>query len=439
MKVFIYIILALISAGHSYATEEFSVEDTEKGCRSGNMEQCGNLSKLELESGNLINAKDHAKKGCDGGSMQGCIVLGVIFMKTDKSEAIRLFKQACDAKNTKGCINLALMKYDSGDKNEAKDLLKKACESGNAFACARQGVLENAMGNKKEAFELYKKACDGGEMLGCSDRGSAEFSNGNKDEAERLWDQACKGGEKRACEKLNAFLDEKIHLYQFACNKGDMSGCYNSGLALEKKADDNEAKGHILEVFQKACTGGEKRACDEIKTFLTSDCIKRRLKADIGCYVDGPTEKISAGSSFIRRVRIQSESCDAKAKQVEKGMGCSKVGDFEAKSGNYAEAEKIFAEGCTKTNNEGCGGIVCVGYLKMNQKKEAEAKQLFKIACSFAETTPGSYDSNAYEGCTVFPDSPNKKFNQKPLNDLTERESTCKRNWSQAWGPVNSN
>jgi TPR repeat protein len=437
MKVYIYVFLVLIALSHlSPAAEVFSVEEAEKACLAGKPEQCGNLSKLELESGNLANAKDHGKKACDGGAMRGCVVLGIILKKSDKSEATRLFKKACDTNYAKGCINLALLKYEDGDKSEAKENMKKACDQGDALGCDRQGALENELGNKKEALSLYKKSCDQGEMLGCTDQGSMEYSNGNKDEAERLWQLACSNREKNACEKFDSYLDEKIRLYQFACDKGDLSGCYNTGLALTKKDNAFEEKNNILQIFQKACTGGEKRACDEIKRFLTKECINWNLKADRECYVDGPIERMSAGTSIIRRIRVHNESCDAKAKQAEKGLGCSNVGDFEAKGGNYLDAEKIYSEGCNKTNSTGCGGLVCMGYMKMNQKKEAEAKRLFKQACNFSETSPGTHDAKGYEGCTAIPIAPrNPKLVQQAIQAMTDKETECKKNWSRAWGP----
>lgn len=416
------------------------IESLEKECAAGNVESCGNLAKSELEAGNHDNAKDHAQKACDGGAMRGCTVLGLLLKTQDQSEAKRLFKKACDSKYTRGCFNLGLLEYDGGNKEEAKKVFKDACGSGDSLSCDRQGIIEKESGNKETAKALFKKSCTAGDTVGCSDLAVSEYNEGNKAEAERLWEKACDGGDQTACKNLENILNEKARLYEHACESGDMTGCYNYGLVREKRKDD---KPFVLEVYQKACNGGENRACDAIKQFLTRSCIQDRLKEDQECYIDGPTSQTSAGVSITPRVRLQTESCNKKAKQLEQGLGCSQVGDFEAKRGNIEEAEKIFRDGCNKQTNSGCGGLVCIGYIKMNQGKESEAKRLFKTACDFSSSKPGSYEGAAYEGCTAIPKPPIGHFNkqnyskmvQQAIKEMPDKESQCRSKWQSAWGP----
>ena len=90
-------------------------------------------------------------------------------------KAFKSFKKACDGGDMDGCRNLGVM-YECGngvEKNEQKaaELYKKACDGGKMLGCYNLGVMyAKGSGVEKDfgkAAELFKKACDGGDMNGC--------------------------------------------------------------------------------------------------------------------------------------------------------------------------------------------------------------------------------------------------------------------------------
>ena len=105
----------------------------------------------------------------------------------DYDKAFESFKKACDGGDMDGCRNLAIM-YEKGkgveeDFSKAAQLYKKACDGGEVRGCVGLGVMyTKGNGVEKDlgkAAELFKKACDGGEMLGCHNLGFMyEYGNG---------------------------------------------------------------------------------------------------------------------------------------------------------------------------------------------------------------------------------------------------------------------
>jgi TPR repeat protein len=67
-------------------------------------------------------------------------------MTKDLNRAADLFKRACDAGGSGGCLNLGSM-YSRGegvpkDRNRAADLFKKACDLGNDRGCENLARLK---------------------------------------------------------------------------------------------------------------------------------------------------------------------------------------------------------------------------------------------------------------------------------------------------------
>ena len=73
---------------------------------------------VEIEKYDM--AKEILQKACDGGEMDGCISLGVMYdpsgngVEKDFSKAVELYKKACDGGNMHGCRNLVVM-YTNGN------------------------------------------------------------------------------------------------------------------------------------------------------------------------------------------------------------------------------------------------------------------------------------------------------------------------------------
>lgn len=414
------------------ADEPVSVEQAQQLCNVGNMQGCADLSAFQLDAGNKTEAKHLAKRACDGNSMKGCNVLGLIAkLDVNVSEAKSLFKKSCENKNYRGCVNLAIIYYEKGDRSEAKKLTKQACDGGEMVGCNSLGQLESEAGNKAEAKTLFKKSCDSGLVIGCTALGVSENLDGNKPEAEKLWAKSCEDGDANGCKNLEDVITQKMQLYQVACTRGDVSSCYNYGLARQQLPIPIDfgltEEDQILGLFQKACAGGEQRSCNEIKKYLTKNCIEHKKRADQECYKPGPV-KSTGGTSIRSFVRITSSECDAKLKQAELGLGCTKVADLEAKRGNYDEAEKIYSDGCkSEKNKNGCDGLVCIGYLRKKQGKQVLAQKLFKQACDNAHYVAGSLDNCV---STKKSELPAEIINR----EIKKVEDACSARWQKAWG-----
>ncbi len=73
-----FVILSVLTFGVSVFAAEIDVGKLEKSCASGSAAACGDLSKSEYDIGKKDSAREHAKAGCDGDSMRGCTVLGIL-------------------------------------------------------------------------------------------------------------------------------------------------------------------------------------------------------------------------------------------------------------------------------------------------------------------------------------------------------------------------
>lgn len=245
-------------------------------------------------------------------------------------------------------------------------------------------------------------------------------------------------------------LSMKDQYFSNLCDwgNGDLEACYKYALVREERRDD---PGLILQVHQKACDGGEQRSCESIKRLMRNQCISYRLHPnnDPDCY---PTfeevvqQSLNAprgyGVSTQKRPRKNTESCNQHLEWAQKAEGCSALGDYEAKLGNLKDAESIYMAGCNEKTREGCPGLVCLGYIKMNEGKKSVAWQLFKQACRHSEikdknpspyNSGKSYDGKSYEGCEVIKANPN--YLAHLIKSMPEKEESCKREWSSSWGP----
>ena len=68
-------------------------------------------------------------------------------------------------------VNDGFNAYNNGNKQTAIKLWSKACDGGDMDGCGILGVMydtgDGIRQDKQKASKLYKKACDGGFMRGC--------------------------------------------------------------------------------------------------------------------------------------------------------------------------------------------------------------------------------------------------------------------------------
>jgi hypothetical protein len=123
------------------------------------------------------------QQACDAGEPKGCFGVGVMFeegkgVAKSVKRAVDLYKSACDQSYATGCYNLGLM-YGNGrgvskDLKRAADLYRRACDEGNAAACNNLGIqYANGQGvphDDQKAADLYKRSCNAGDAAGCKNQ-----------------------------------------------------------------------------------------------------------------------------------------------------------------------------------------------------------------------------------------------------------------------------
>lgn len=404
------------------------------GCDQDDFNACGDLSKAELDSNQRDNAQLHAHKACDGGNLRGCTVLGILLRTGgDSKEAKVVLKKACDGNYLKGCVQLGATLDEQGRKIEAKDIFKKVCQSKEPAGCFGLAFYERTLGNKDEALRLFKSACDSGMKDSCDEAKKTEADSGIP--------AHCDSGDANC-------LSNRERRLSAACDLGGYSQCYEYGKIREERHDQRTL---ILQVYQSGCDGGNKESCDAIKRVLTDSCIYNETHSHKECYpsfdqmAKMPIQS-SGGTTVVNVERFDNPECNKKLEFAKKADHCAVIGDFEAKNGAFAEAEKIYSAGCTSpSNNQGCGGLVCLGAMKAATGNKQEAFKLFKQACINSAKGDGSYDGKAYNGClaaniSLGPiEADNKKSIAKAsaskIGKMTDTVKSCQAEWDKAWGP----
>ncbi len=145
---------------------------------------------------------------CDSGEMTHCIGLAIKHqVEQNYEEATRLYRQACDGGDARGCTSLGYQ-YDNGhgveqvDEVEAVRLYRLGCDSGDVAGCWKLGHMyeigHGVVRSEEDAVRLYRQACDGGEMRGCVAL--------NEETATSLL-ESCDGGGDAACTALGALYE----------------------------------------------------------------------------------------------------------------------------------------------------------------------------------------------------------------------------------------
>jgi len=105
------------------------------------------------------------------------------------------------------------------------------------------GLQEHEKGNYKKATELFGKACDGGNMSACYNSGLM-YDNGDGVRQDKV---------------------KAKELYTKACDGGYMGACYNLGVMHDNGDGVRQDKVKAKELFGKACDGGYMNGCKNYK------------------------------------------------------------------------------------------------------------------------------------------------------------------------------
>ena len=227
---------------------------------------------------------------CEGGVASGCVTQGIEAelgrngATKDLPRAVTFFRQACDAGDPDGCVNLGRM-YDTGrgigiDRGKARQFFTQGCDGGAVAGCTFLGLAaskgEGGPKDDAKAFAFYSQGCAGGHAQGCGLMGTALAAGRGTavDDARAvtLLRQGCDANDAVACHGLGqmyagargglARTDTRAaSLYRQSCDAGHAEACatlgsvYMAGLGLAK--DDVKA----VALWSQSCESGWAGGC----------------------------------------------------------------------------------------------------------------------------------------------------------------------------------
>lgn len=149
------------------------------GCELADPQSCFHKKLLSLPEGALdVEANEEGiatlKARCSSGRASACYRLGVFHDRgpmgyRDMSQAMMLFRQACDDGEHGACFEQAA-DYASGGtdmgREKAEALFEGSCTAGHAPSCRELGTLLRPS-NPDRATELTRRACELGDKSSC--------------------------------------------------------------------------------------------------------------------------------------------------------------------------------------------------------------------------------------------------------------------------------
>ncbi len=242
-------------------SQEKAIELYGKSCKKMYGLGCRNQGVLLVEKKEMAQALAAYELGCtlkdaDACNRQGALLREGVAGKPNLDKAAALFKQACDAGATFGCVNLATAQIEGQgvpqDDAVGMETLKKQCMAGtdeaNENACFYAGLYEtkgtrSIKPDLKAAVDHYVRACDGKVGPACNNLAVLHASGQGvpRDEA------------------------KAVALYLAACDLDFNLGCSNAGHFHREGRGVKRDPKKAAELFEKACRLGDAEACEEGK------------------------------------------------------------------------------------------------------------------------------------------------------------------------------
>lgn len=166
-----------VSCVTGYMQQEFIKE-----CESNVFSSCAAVGvRKQYDENDIINAVYFYRKGCNGGYLEACNLLGDLY--ADKTtiahsyfSAYETYKLNCQNNHLISCTKQALLlKNGKGirlDKKLAFSLLEKACNGNERVGCFNLAIFyengDSIKTNKAKATDLFGKSCDLNYEDGCT-------------------------------------------------------------------------------------------------------------------------------------------------------------------------------------------------------------------------------------------------------------------------------
>ena len=183
---------------HQQAQLQFQVDQSatvlvqelrQRACDLDMVESCGHLGIVRSDiDQDHVSAVKLFTKACEGGYMDSCNRLAVLFQKglgveQNLQQAKELYQQACEKEEVRACVNLGYLYLDGigVDKNieMAQQYLQAACAKNDAEACLEIGELfakgSGVEQSDERALEWFQKACQSGDQQACTRKVNPKF------------------------------------------------------------------------------------------------------------------------------------------------------------------------------------------------------------------------------------------------------------------------
>ena len=256
-----------------------------QSCEKNNALDCTKLASVYLLHKKYTGAFYFFQKACTLNEGQACASLGYMYLNgihtsKDKVKALNILKKSCDLNNGLGCNNLATL-YNNSTNNQTKTfkLLEKACNLNSGLACFNLGVAYQIgqfyTKDFKKSYNLYNKACTLKEGKACSDLGVAYMEGikvqKNQNKAISLFRKGCSFDNGTSCLNLGVMYFKRKHLHDYtkalqlfkrACHLNNGGGCLHFGIMHENGIGTKVDTVKAFSFYDKACTLGEKQACN---------------------------------------------------------------------------------------------------------------------------------------------------------------------------------
>jgi len=282
-----------------HASREILEENYGKSCDAGYEPACKWKEWRGDHGPNLIQAGNLFSPYCAAGDSLACVVVGWSLSRValgvvsengkDLQRAMMLFRQACEEKYARGCLEVgALYIYGAGvpqDPVEGHRWVERACKLGSDNGCAIEGTrLFFGMGvprNRTRGRKKMQASCEQGQTGSCG-RLAEAYRQGwgvakDLSRARALEMQGCKGGHPWFCRVVlldkNRSVSERRHgreALSALCSTGSMTGC----VMVREVASDPACRvpGDVLcptaeeatvanQLLEQACVRGARLAC----------------------------------------------------------------------------------------------------------------------------------------------------------------------------------
>jgi TPR repeat protein len=216
----------------------------------------------------------------------------------DIAQAADLYKEACDSREPRGCLEYAyhlssghgIEKSESAAASIVTDAMMREvaadCDVGDGRACSRIGTIyESGIGvtkDEKAAVQYFQKACELDDGIGCYNLGLS-YQNGigvasDKSKVVEYYRKGCDLDDGISCTNLGPsyrFLGgmyangdgvvkdvkEAAKYYKKGCELDDGISCTNLGLSYQNGIGVSLYKSEAVEYFQKACDLKDAEGC----------------------------------------------------------------------------------------------------------------------------------------------------------------------------------